>query len=114
MKLKKSKVNILGTDYKLQFISPDKDELLLTCCGYCDKYAKRIVVAKQPLLPDGTSNLLDFHNAVLLHELIHAFLQESGLQIDNARMEEEALCDWLVAMLPKINLVYDSCKLEGE
>lgn len=73
------KVSILGTEYSIYTgVSRDDDPLLERCDGYCDKTVKRCVVAGT-----GTDNeLADFDvyaKTNLRHEMIHAFLFESGL-----------------------------------
>lgn len=70
------KVKILGTSYSISYKSPTEDPLLKECDGYCDESSKKIVVTTQ------NGNLDDFkkyQKKCLRHEIIHAFLFESGL-----------------------------------
>lgn len=102
---KKYKVNILGTKYTLSFSNSEKDNYITsTCDGYCDKSDKTIVIW------DGTGTNLNYvkeHiNSIIRHEIIHAFLNESGLQ-DSWRHKEqghdETTIDWFAHQMPKMN-----------
>ena len=72
------KINVLGSEYTISVKSQQEDKALENCDGYCDKTSRRIVVASK----DADSNLDDFavyQKKVIRHEIIHAFLFESGL-----------------------------------
>ena len=76
-------VDVLGTEYRIFMDVPEsEDEVLKSCAGYCDKTSHRIAVAAQ----DADGNLDDdaaYRRQILRHELIHAFLFESGLGGDS-------------------------------
>lgn len=104
-------VNVLGTDYSIYgHVSRHDDAFLERCDGYFDKTAKRIVVAGQ----DGDNELEDFdiyRKTNLRHELIHAFLYESGLDGNscwhNGENEHpEQTVEWLAIQFPKIITVF--------
>ena len=101
------KVSILGTDYNVYIgVSRENDPFLDHCDGYCDKTVKRCVVA-------GISNdseLGDFsiyEKTNLRHELIHAFLFESGLDGNsfwgNGEDDHpEQIVEWMAIQFPKL------------
>jgi len=98
------KVCILGTDYTIEQRTRSEDAYLDGVDGYCDKTSKRIVVAHDP-----DSNELDDYEAykrkVLRHEIIHAFLFESGLQenFGHPKMgHDETYVDWIAVQFPKM------------
>lgn len=100
-------VSILGTKYTIRQLSPDKDAELLNCDGYCDKTTKQIVITEKT--PD--SNLGDFEvyrRKILRHEIIHAFLFESGLHENFAHQmgHDETYVDWFAAQYPKIKRAF--------
>ena len=70
------KVNILGTKYDISLKSPSEDEALDRCDGYCDKTTHQIVVTTQN---GDLGNFSDYQKKCLRHEIIHAFMFESGL-----------------------------------
>lgn len=47
-------------------------------------------------------NLQEFEKKVLRHEVIHAFLGESGLRNNSYWAENEEMVDWLAIQAPKI------------
>ncbi len=96
------KVNILGTDYEIIREKESKSPKMKEASGYCEMYSKKIVL--DDFDPDELTveHLDEFKNKVLRHEIVHAFLIESGL--DNccewARTEE--CVDWIVRQIPKL------------
>lgn len=98
------KVDILGTEYSIVKRLNSKDEKLDDSDGYCDESIKLIVV--EDFISDNRSlnDLNWYSNKVLRHEIIHAFLKESGLDCNSndewARNEE--MIDYFAIQLPKI------------
>lgn len=73
-------VNILGTLYDVSMHLIEDDKSLTDCDGYTDTYSKIIVVKL-----DEDGDIHDFkryRRKVLRHEIIHAFLYESGLSVN--------------------------------
>lgn len=101
------KVSVLGTEYSLYLdVSPEDDPLLEDMSGYCDKTVKRIVVADRAKDSD-LADWMDYRKTVMRHELIHAFLFESGLGCDSVWHVEgqehpEQTVDWIARQFPKI------------
>ena len=98
------KVNILGTEYTITTASKTEDTFLEKCDGYCDKTSKRIVVLTKT--DDCELDIFeDYQKKVIRHEIIHAFLFESGLQ-ENFKHEEwgheETMIDWIAIQFPKM------------
>lgn len=100
-------VNILGTRYSYYERTLAEDEYLKHCDGYCDKTSKTIVVRT-----DLTSDLNDievYRKKVIRHEIIHAFLNESGL-VENWEHkqwgQDETFIDWVAIQFPKILAVF--------
>ena len=103
--------NVLGTEYKIYLDVPeDADSFLDTCNGYCDKTVKRIVVVAER----AENELADwgaFRRLCLRHELIHAFLYESGhdanTQWDIPGDEHpEQMVEWVAVQFPKMLKVF--------
>ena len=72
------KVNILGTDYTIKECTVDEDSYLQEYDGYCDKSSKEIVICKKRK-DCQLKNWEWYRKKVIRHEIIHAFLYESGL-----------------------------------
>lgn len=96
-------INVLGTTYGIEERSEAEDSFLKDCDGYCDKTTKLIVIAKQ----ESDCDLGDFEayrKKVLRHEIIHAFLFESGLHEcwEHKSGHDETYVDWIAVQFPKM------------
>lgn len=107
------KVNILGTEYRIYLDKSEEEEPRLTdLAGVTDYTTKEIFVYKGVLDTDNTNgnNKVCYQHKILRHEIIHAFLYESGLN-ENSRIssrwaENEEMVDWFAIQSPKIFKVY--------
>lgn len=103
------KIDVLGTEYTITEATAEEDKYLESCDGYCDKSSKKIGIRTE----DESCELEDFEaykKKVLRHEIIHAFLFESGIweNYQSARMfgHDEVMVDWFAVQFPKIMKVY--------
>lgn len=108
------KVNVLGTEYQINFrkISDDKD--LEEAEGYCCMSSNRIVIRSEN--PEEIENFERYQKRVIRHELIHAFLQESGLAQNSiedvgAWARNEEMVDWFAHQSPKIFEIFQELDL---
>ena len=98
------KIDILGTEYEIAELTKAEDSELEDCDGYCDKTSKRIVITTKT----DECNLDDFEvyrRKLLRHEIIHAFLFESGLQENFEHKQwghDETMIDWVAVQFPKL------------
>jgi hypothetical protein len=100
-------VNVLGTEYKIHIHTEDDDEKLKECNGYCDKTTKDIVIVDMSNTKSNLGNP-DWYSAKLLrHEIVHAFLFESGLHentnSDSVNTHDEQMVDWIALQGEKIH-----------
>ena len=113
-------VNVLNTIYKIIFKDMDKDEKLTDLEGYTDMYKKEIVVcnleSREYFKDEDKSKLKKIENKILRHELIHAFLHESGLDCNSSKCynwaENEEMVDWFAIQSPKIMRVFKELKID--
>ena len=97
------KVKILGTEYEVIKDAEEKNyPQLKKCDGFTDFSIKRIVVANFDKDESSVDDIDWYKKKVLRHELVHAFIHESGLaeNCDWARNEE--LTDWIAIQFEKI------------
>lgn len=97
------KLKILGTEYEVIKDAEEKDyPQLKKCDGFTDFSIKRIVVANFDKDESSVDDIDWYKKKVLRHELVHAFIHESGLaeNCDWARNEE--LTDWIAIQFEKI------------
>lgn len=99
-------VNILGTEYKV-IRKPFKDKDI---DGYCDYTSREIRIRD-----DNVNEVGDFDELMrkqLRHEIIHAFLAESGLQSNYEHYKqfghEETIVDWFAIQFPKMIKAFES------
>ena len=101
-------INVLGTLYSISCKDSNEDKLLRNCDGYTDKTTKQIVITKMP--EENELGCFDvYRKKVLRHEIIHAFLFESGLH-GNANWDAlqgqehpEMMVDWFAVQWEKIS-----------
>lgn len=97
------KVKILGTEYEIiKNANTEEYPKLKNCDGYTDFSIKRIVVADFEKDDTSVDDLEWYKMKVLRHELVHAYIHESGLaeNCDWARNEE--LTDWIAIQFTKM------------
>lgn len=108
-----SSVNVLGTSYSIEILYPDKDEGLRrpksTPYGYTAIHSKRIVIADHlgdEESEDTVYNGIEWMKKTLRHEIVHAFLAESGLmnntKFSGAWSGNEEMVDWIAMQGRKI------------
>ena len=99
-------ISVLGRDIQILFRKENTDPKLKNCVGYFDS-SKGWIVCKI-LEPDERSleDLDRYQKEVLRHEIIHAFLYESGLDACSGPAENwasnEEMVDWIAVQGPKI------------
>ena len=94
-------VNILGTEYAVKTVKREDDPKLTDNDGYCDVTTKEIVLCQVEPDKDSVKDLDRYMNDVLRHEIVHAFLFESGLQAESFAMDETCV-DWIALQAPKM------------
>lgn len=110
--MKNKTINVLGTEYTISMCTLEEDQYLQKCDGYCDKTSKKIVVRAEP-----EENELDdyrvYLNKITRHEIVHAFLFESGLQ-ENFKHDEwghdEIMVDWVAVQFPKLLKAFEQAE----
>lgn len=101
-------INVLGTEYTIEERTQDEDKILSDGNdGYCDKTVKLIVIGNDPDKSD-LKDYNDYKKLVYRHEIIHAFLYESGLHesFSHETGHDETYVDWIAVQFPKILEVY--------
>lgn len=103
------KVNILGTKYEIVHGSQQEYPRLKAGDGYTDTSIKQIVILDCEALEKNDAyikDLMSYEKKVIRHEIIHAFLYESGLWVNSNDVEQwamnEEMIDWLAIQFSKI------------
>ena len=106
-------VNVLGSEYSVTVKKFDEDDFFRerSCDGYCNRVLREIVLCDMSTYPgyehETPETYAEMRRETLRHELVHAFLAESGLAesantIDGAWAENEEMVDWFARQGPKI------------
>lgn len=111
------KANILGTEYRIETHKVSEDEYLEKnrLAGYCGEDSKLIVIAdmseEKHFSDMNEKEKESYQKRTLRHEIMHAFLNESGLsdssnRFDSAWAKNEEMVDWFAIQSPKIFKVF--------
>ena len=107
------KVNVLGTEYEIIVKKYAEEEAFerRSIMGFCDGYTKQIVVCDPATFKgwehEEAETIRIAQSETVRHEIVHAFLNESGLSDSSAQYESgwakfEEMIDWIALQGPKI------------
>lgn len=111
------KINILGTEYRIEIHKVSEDSIMeeKRLASYCEEESKLIVVAdmseEKYFVGMDEKAQEAYRKKALRHEIMHAFLNESGLSDDSSRFDgawakNEEMVDWFAIQSPKIFKVF--------
>lgn len=104
-KMQDKKVNILGEIYTIKYNIPE-EEMPENSDGVMDYSIKTIKIAELVQEKDTVVDLQKYRSQVVRHEILHAFLYESGLWSNSNEIESwalnEEMVDWFAIQFPKI------------
>ena len=99
-KRKERKSSVLGTEYTFRFATKKEDPELEKLNGYCVTAGSKLIVVEDA---PGSDDVSGVRKRTSRHEIIHAFLFESGLDNEAPWADcEEQLVDWLAIQFPKL------------
>lgn len=104
--MEKFKITVLGREWEVLLMKVEEDERLETCDGFTDFSALQIVIGDRR----NESNMkypVSYLMKVLRHEIIHAFMYESGLaeNWEHNIGQDEMFVDWIAIQIHKIEEV---------
>lgn len=106
-------VNVLGTPYSIKLKKYDDDAAFArdSIGGYCDSHTRQLVVCDMSTVEGWEHCAPEMVEAAqkrtLRHEIIHAFLSESGLEenafgVEGPWAKNEEMVDWFAIQGPKV------------
>lgn len=109
------KIDVLGTTYEVKYRRREDDKNLEQCDGYTDCSAKMIVVEEKDWEPMDQMDLKEYQRMIVRHEIVHAFLHESGLSgcsivTDVPWAKNEEMVDWFAIQSPKIFKAFEEAE----
>ena len=97
------KISVLGSEYEIIQRRVEEDcKLNENIVGYCDPSVRRIVVADANDYVGNYDNMEHARKETLRHEIIHAFINESGLAGCSEWATNEEMIDWVAIQFPKL------------
>lgn len=117
------KANVLGTEYEIVFKDYEAEPIFRDrgIDGYCDSIDKVICVCNMKTYPYWENETEEYcrkaQACTLRHEIIHAFLNESGLQDSSGKIgnigwaKNEEMIDFFAIQFPKITKVFEELKI---
>lgn len=107
-------IRILGEPYTVIFVKREDDEFLKQneeYDGYTDRSENLIIINVPELSVNSLNNISFYQLQCLRHEIVHAFLHNSGLNDNTSRIQawatNEEMVDWIAIQLPKITKTYE-------
>lgn len=112
------KANILGSEWSVKFGNEKEYPNLAEMDGYTDLSTREIVVDNMEASQGqiwAKADLESYQKQVVRHEIIHAFLLESGLDSNSnsagSWAANEEMVDWFAIQSPKIFKLFYEWKL---
>ena len=97
-------INILGSTWNIERLTLSEEPRFYNCSGFTDWTSKLIAIRKDNETDLGCPDM--FEKKIIRHEIVHAFLYESGLDEASADSESwatnEEMVDWIARQGPKI------------
>lgn len=106
--MKKLTVSVLGSEWTVMVAKESEEPRLSYIGGFTDQSCREIVIADRH--EEATiRNFMDEIMHTLRHELVHAFMFESGLGEDwkHETGHDETIVDWIACQMPKIMNAYN-------
>jgi hypothetical protein len=113
------KVNILGTEYTIETVKVSECDYLRdnNLCGTCKYRERKILIADTSeegyFVKTTEEAQRAYTNEIIRHEIIHAFLYESGLG-ENSHIygnrgwaTNEEMIDWFALQYPKMHKAFE-------
>lgn len=108
-------IPVLGQTYHIKVKDPERDPRLgKDHDGYCDWTTKEIAMsdmAQDAKHPDAVGDFDQYREKVLRHEIIHAFIEESGNT--DADWNNENMVNWLACMWPHLHAAMTAAYCAG-
>lgn len=100
-------INILGSEWTIENKKDTENSALIDSDGYCDNTVNKCVIREFGEPEIGQKENLSVHGKkVTRHEIIHAFLFESGLGENSEWAQNEEVVDWIAMQAPKMFKIF--------
>jgi hypothetical protein len=101
--MKGKKIGVLGTEYTIRSVhESEHDPKLEEAFGYTEPFSKEIIIEERDPRAKDVRKFEEFVNKTIRHEIVHAFLVESGLDIASDWAVNEEIVDWIARQIPRM------------
>lgn len=112
------KIDVMGTEYTVNYYNYNDKPIFAKreCDGYCDDVDKEIAVVKMNTFPGYEDETEEYckkiEKSILRHEIVHAFLNESGLKDSSLNYsggwaKNEEMVAWIANQFHKIKKAFE-------
>lgn len=111
--MERRKINILGTEYTLTVCKGSEEPRMDGCDGCCDETTKELFAESYEAYRDEPISKKDLGvmtKKVKRHEIIHAFLSESGLAENSEWARNEEMVDFFAIQFPKLLKAFEEAE----
>ena len=105
------KLMIQGEEWELKYVDRGEDLILENADGYTDFTTRTLIVEDMQPEPKSFKDLKNYERAVVRHEIIHAFLDESGLR-QNSWARNEEMVDFFATQFPKLAKIFKEAEVD--
>ena len=108
------KINVLGTTYKIFYDEDIDTPKYENANGYVELWSKEIHVRRllfEEPCSTHMNNLEELGYKVLRHEILHAFINESGLGESSDWAMNEEMIDWFAKQFPKLKHTFEKVQI---
>lgn len=105
------KILIQGEEWTIKYKTMQEDPNLQNCNGYTDHTIRTIIVEDLQEEQDSLKDLVSYTKRVTRHELIHAFLDESGLRQCSDWARNEEMVDFFATQYPKLMKIFNELEV---
>ena len=111
-------VNILGDPWRVRVCSAEVEPRLKDDAGFVDWTSHFIGIADPYESPGTIDNQIEFTKQVARHEIVHAFMYQSGLGEDwehSGQGQDETTVDWIARQFHAMGKIIDKVEklIEG-
>ena len=104
------KINILGSEWEIIETTDSEHPELENSDGWCGTYVRKILVESNLFADSPKTDLSEQAKPIrkkdlLRHEIIHAFVRESGAQ--HSILDNEFCVHWIALMFPKMLKLFE-------
>lgn len=101
---------VLGEEYRIIIRTPEDDPKLKECAAYCDHTVRTIVIGEFPPELMDVEGREENRKRILRHELLHAFMYESGLGTDCDWAHNEEMTDFFAMQFLKLMFCFHEAR----